>query len=99
MLDGQNKRLERVEIDLWNAIVVSQQTTPNLESVVSVADTLTVDEKAELVKHLLGSAPLSVVSGGNQHLSDSIVVQINMVSNSGLADVLDAVAERVRKGK
>lgn len=99
MLDGQNKRLERVEIDLWNAIVGSKQTAPNLESVVSVADTLTVDEKAKLVKHLLGSAPLSVVSGENQHLSDSILTQIKMASNGDLADFLDAVAERVRKGE
>lgn len=99
MLDEQGQKpRDRAGIDLWSAIVI-EQAKPKFESVVSAADTLTVNEKAKLIKHLLGTAPLSVVVGGNQQISGSIAVQINTASNEVLGDILDAVAERVRKGQ
>ncbi|KAM3107279.1 hypothetical protein [Phormidesmis sp. 146-33] len=86
-----------MRVDLWGVIVsasANQTRVNGLESLLEATDQLSVDEKAELVKHLIKSGNLSVVLG-NQHLSAQVVIQINTVDREGLADILQAVADRI----
>lgn len=79
---------------LWSAIVVASNGN-QLENLLQTVDGLSTEEKATLIKHVLGDPGLSVVFGNNQ-LSGSIIVQINTIDRSALGDLLEAIAERVR---
>lgn len=67
-----------------------------LSDVLPLVEKLSVEEKAQLVKKLLGTEGLSVVLGNN-HLSGSIAVQINMMGNKDLSDILTAIATKIEK--
>jgi hypothetical protein len=56
---------------------------------------LTADEKLEIVRTILPQ-PLQVVMGGSNQMSGSIIVQVNMADKDVVADILDAVSDRLR---
>lgn len=68
----------------------------SLSDVLPLIEKLPVEEKAQLVKKLLGTEGLSVVLGNNQ-LSGSIIVQINTMGNEDLSDILRAIATKIEK--
>jgi ABC-type uncharacterized transport system permease subunit len=90
-----------MHVDLWGVIVsasANQTHLNGLKGLLEATDQLSVEEKAELVKHLVKSGSLSVVLG-NQHLSAQVVIQINTMDREGLADILQAVADRISSGQ
>lgn len=81
-------------VDLWSLITVVAEQGRKLDDVFSVVEQLPTDQKAELVKRLLKSSDLNVTFGNNQ-LSGTIIVQINTMDQTALADILNAIANRI----
>ena len=71
---------------------MSNQKESRIEDILPLAEKLSVEEKAQLVKKLLGTEGLSVVLGNNQ-ISGSIIVQINTMRNEDLSDILTLYIE------
>ena len=63
------------------------------DDLLNIVDSLSVEEKTILVKRLL---PGMSVTFGNNQLSGSIVVQINAMDREVLADLLEAIANRIK---
>jgi hypothetical protein len=78
------------------AVFAEQQTEGNgkLKALYEAAAELSAAEKAELAKKLLSSPGLSIVFGNSQ-LSGNIIVQINSADRDVLANVLEAIAQRI----
>jgi hypothetical protein len=81
---------------LWRDVEVVSQHPEHLEALFNSVDSLSVEQKAELVQKLLKSPSMSVVIGNNQ-LRGDIVIQINTMDNDALAQILNVVAERIAK--
>lgn len=67
----------------------------DLSKIIEACDNLKSDEKAKLLKHLLGNnAGLSLVIGGTQFHADT-VYQINLADKEQVSDILKAIANRI----
>lgn len=62
-----------------------------LEQILEQAEKLSAEDKAKLVNKLLAGSGLSVVLGNN-HLTGSVIVQINMMGKDDLSEVMHAIA-------
>jgi hypothetical protein len=81
-------------VDLWSLITVVANNSQKVDNLLSVAENLPAEQKAELVQRLLKSADLNVTFGNNQ-LSGTIIVQINTMDQAALGDILQAIASRI----
>lgn len=75
---------------------MNNQKESRIEDVLPLVEKLPVEEKAQLVKKLLGTEGLSVVLGNNQ-LTGSIIVQINTMGKEDLSEILKAIALKIEK--
>ena len=78
------------------------QVEDKVEALFQQFEQLSPDQKVELVSRILRSdANLVVMWGGgsNNHVTDSTIFQINLMNNDQVADVLDAVASRIRTSR
>jgi hypothetical protein len=81
-------------VDLWSLITVVANNSQKVDDLLSVAENLPTEQKAELVQRLLKSSDLNVTFGNNQ-LSGTIIVQINTMDQAALGDILQAIASRI----
>jgi hypothetical protein len=81
-------------VDLWSLITVVADNNQKVDDLLSVAEHLPAEQKAELVQRLLKSSDLNVTFGNNQ-LSGTIIVQINTMDQAALGDILQAIASRI----
>lgn len=77
---------ELVEIDACNN---------NVEAVWQQVKKLSTEEKAEIVKRLLGDESGLILVSNSTHLVDYIIAQMSLLSSEGLAHVLRAIASRL----
>lgn len=67
----------------------------NLDEIMSIAESLPIEEKAKLVQGLIGKqSGLSVVLDKNFLLS-SVIMLINIMSRDELSEVLKAIANKL----
>ena len=78
--------------------MTENQTRRESDQIYEAIQSLPVSEKAELVNRLLGSSGLSVVLGNN-HSSGNLIVQINTMESTQLAELVRAVAGRIEEDK
>jgi hypothetical protein len=74
-----------------------QQNTVKLElgKIIEACENLSNDEKAQLLKHLVGNdSGLSLVVGGSQ-VNANTVYQINLADREQVGDILKAIASRI----
>jgi hypothetical protein len=81
-------------VDLWSLITVVANNSQKVDDLLSIAEHLPTEQKAELVQRLLKSSDLNVTFGNNQ-LSGTIIVQINTMDQAALGDILQAIASRI----
>lgn len=67
----------------------------SVEPVWQQVKTLSQQEKAEIVRRLLGQESGLVLVSTNSHLVDYIIAQMTLLSHEGLAYVLRAIASRM----
>jgi hypothetical protein len=75
-------------------IPMNNQSSP-VDTVWQAANTLSTEEKAELVERLLGQESGLIVISATSHLADYIIAQTNLLSRTGLAYVWRAIANRM----
>lgn len=74
--------------------MVDQGEDDFLKELMEKSDRLDADEKAKLIKHLLGEPGLQVVIGSNQvHATN--VYQVNLNSSDQISTILKAIAKRI----
>lgn len=66
-----------------------------LEEVFALIDQLSVEDRVQILRHLLGGLSEET---GNHRLSSSVIRQINRMDESGLGEVLRAIAGRLTLG-
>jgi hypothetical protein len=81
-----------------NDLVSVNAEANSVETILQAAKKLPGDQKAELVKKLLGEESGLVVVSTNSRLVDYVITQINLLSSEGLAYVLRAIASRIADG-
>ena len=79
---------------LWSALVAASSDRHQVKDLFQVVDQLSLDDKAALVKHLMGNAGLNIGFGNNQ-ISGSVIAQINMMDKAALGETLQAIACRI----
>lgn len=65
-----------------------------LKKIMQECDHLNPEEKAKLIKHLLGEPGLQVVIGSNQ-VNATTVYQVNLNSPDQISAILDAIAKKI----
>jgi hypothetical protein len=78
-----------MDLNRWSAFGMTPSHPP-IKDLFAVVDQLPVEQKAELVRHVLGSSELNVVLGTHQ-LED-----IDRMNRAELSDLLAAIANRIR---
>lgn len=73
-------------------------TDTKLEDLVNECDRLSVDERAKLLKHLLGDLSLNLTIASSQFHADT-VYQINFATPDQLAGMLQAIADKISSKK
>jgi hypothetical protein len=75
-------------------------TDIDVEKLMKDCDRLSPEEKAKLVKRLLGDSSLNVIIGSScsSHLTADTIYQINLSASDQIADILDAIASKIRSG-
>ena len=68
----------------------------DVDSLYDAAKELPAEQRAELVKKLLGSQEGTTLSFGNSSVSAETVYQINLTSREEMALVLEAIAGKIR---
>ena len=76
-------------------LVQMDSESSRIEDVWQQVKPLSTDEKAELVKRLLGKESGLVLVSTSTHLVDYIIAQMSLLSHEGLAYVLRAIASRM----
>jgi|GEM_PF-2735792 len=71
--------------------------SPKLTRLKAEIDDLKPDEKAEVMKHLLGSDKSLQVVFGNSNVTATTMFQINITSDADVSNLLKAVADRMEK--
>lgn len=66
----------------------------DLEKLMNQSDRLNAEEKAKLIKHLLGEPGLQVVIGSNQ-VHATTVYQLNLNNPEQISTVLEAIAKKI----
>lgn len=61
-------------------------------------DRLNADERAKLLKHLLGDAGINVTVGSSQFNADTLY-QINIATPDQMAGILKAIADKISSKK
>jgi len=67
----------------------------SIDAVWQEVQRLSTQEKAEIVKRLLGKESGLVLVSTSSHLVDYIIAQMSLLSHEGLAYVLRAIASRM----
>jgi hypothetical protein len=67
----------------------------SFEAVWQEVQKLPTDEKAQIVKRLLGKESGLIIVSTSAHLVDYIIAQMNLLSLEGLAYVLRAISARI----
>lgn len=81
---------------MYDINLIEMDVEPNhIEEVWQEVKHLTTDEKAELVKRLLGKESGLILVSTSSHLVDYIIAQMNLLSLEGLAHVMRAIAVRI----
>ena len=81
---------------MYNRDVVQVDGNNNtIDAVWQQVKKLSTEEKAEIVKRLLGKESGLVLVSTSSHLVDYIIAQMSLLSNEGLAYVLRAIASRM----
>ncbi len=75
-------------------VMTEQQPETDVEDILEKCKKLSPDEKAELLKGLLGDSNLSVVFG-NYQLHGDTIYQINLAEKEHMAEILRAIANRI----
>jgi hypothetical protein len=76
-------------------LVQMDSESSRIEDVWQQVKPLSTDEKAELVKRLLGKESGLVLVSTSTHLVDYIIAQMSLLSSEGLAYVQRAIAARI----
>jgi predicted metal-dependent TIM-barrel fold hydrolase len=74
--------------------VVHREDESDLTKIMENCDRLDAEEKAKLIKHLLGEPGLQVVIGSNQ-VHATTVYQLNLNSPEQISTVLEAIAKKI----
>lgn len=75
---------------------VTEQQVDDEEKIFELCDRLSPDNKAQLVKHLLGDQSLQVMFGNSQ-LHVGTMYQINLSDKDQMAMLLRAIADKISK--
>ncbi|BDI20978.1 hypothetical protein ANSO36C_67800 (plasmid) [Nostoc cf. commune SO-36] len=74
--------------------MVNNDENDFLKELMEKSDRLDAEERAKLIKHLLGEPGLQVVIGSNQvHATN--VYQVNLNSPDQISTILDAIARKI----
>lgn len=73
-------------------------TDTKLEDLVNECDRLGADERAKLLKHLLGDSSLNVTIASSQFNADT-VYQINFATPDQLVGILQAITDKISSKK
>ena len=76
-------------------LVQMDSESSRIEDVWQQVKPLSTDEKAELVKRLLGKESGLVLVSTSTHLVDYIIAQMSLLSSEGLGYVQSAIAARI----
>lgn len=76
-------------------IVEIDTCSNNVEAVWQQVKKLSTEEKAEIVRRLLGRESGLILVSSSAHLVDYIIAQMSLLSSEGLAYVLRAIASRL----
>lgn len=76
-------------------LIPMNEQSSRVDSIWQAANTLSTEEKAELVERLLGQESELIVISATSHLADYILAQTNLLSRTGLAYVWRAIANRM----
>lgn len=75
------------------SVEANRNHSPKLEELLQEVEQLPTEERAQLMKWLLGKQNgVNIVFG---HLSGSIAIQINTMDSEQLGDLLRAIAQRI----
>lgn len=81
---------------MYNSDLVQKDSeSSSIENVWQQVKPLSTDEKAELVKRLLGKESGLVLVSTSSHLVDYIIAQMSLLSSEGLTYVQRAIAARI----
>lgn len=81
---------------MYNSDLVQVDHRPNsIDTVWQEVKKLPTQEKAEIVRRLLGQESGLVLVSTSSHLVDYIIAQMSLLSPEGLACVLRAIASRM----
>lgn len=81
---------------MYDTDVVQIDSPPNsIDTVWPEVQKLSTEEKAEIVRRLLGQESGLVLVSTSSHLVDYIIAQMSLLSHEGLACVLRAIASRM----
>jgi hypothetical protein len=72
-----------------------KECSSDIETTWQQVKKLSREEKAEMVRRLLGQESGLVLVSTNSHLVDYIIAQMSLLSHEGLAYVLRAIASRI----
>ena len=73
---------------------VKQSSEVTVEDILLLSSRLTVEERVQLVRRLLGS-----VTPENAQMHDGNIMQVNALARQQLGDILEAIANRVASGE
>ncbi len=76
-------------------LVQIESCNKGIESAWQQVKKLSPEEKAEIVRRLLGNESGLVLVSAHSHLVDYIIAQMSLLSHEGLAYVLRAIASRI----
>ena len=79
-------------INILESLLVHE---PNLENLIVQVESLNSGSKALLIKRLLGDGRISVTFGGNV-LNTQVIIQVNAIDKSAIADILETVARKIK---
>jgi hypothetical protein len=77
---------------------MSTNIDTDLNKLKQECDRLNAEEKASLLKHLLGGAGINVTIGSSQFTADTLY-QINLALSNQLAGILNAIADKISSKK
>ncbi|AOX02266.1 MAG: hypothetical protein F6K50_49055 [Moorea sp. SIO3I7] len=81
---------------MYKNCVIDINSKPNkVDSVWRLAETLSVEEKAELIERLLDQESGLIVLSATTHLADYILAQMSLLSSEGLLYVFRKVAAQL----
>lgn len=74
--------------------MINQSETDKLKKLMNECDHLNAEDKAKLLKHLLGDSSVQVIIGSSQFHATN-VYQVNLTSPEQISTILEAIAKKI----